>query len=205
MRVGDDVVLFDFWGVIGVVQSPQSVAGMASRLGVSVPAFSHAYWEFREAHDAGGSASVFWGQVADELSVDLDEVLLADLVRLDVASWSGVDKEMLEVLADLSRAGCRMALLSNAPRDLVDHASRVLAGLVPQLLFSCELGVAKPQPQAFGVALERLGVPAEQVVFVDDNAMNVRAAQACGMRAFQHVSVADTRSRLRALLGVPLG
>jgi putative hydrolase of the HAD superfamily len=196
---GMALVLLDFWGVIGVVQSAESVAGMAQRIGAPVADFSAAYWQYREAHDAGGSAADFWTEVADELGVDRDETAVADLIELDVASWLGVHQDMLQLLREWHESGRRMALLSNAPRELKGHASQVLSGLVPQLVFSCDLGVAKPEPQAFEMALDQLGVTAGEVVFIDDNPGNVRAAQACGIAAVQHVSVESTRAALRSL------
>lgn len=193
------LVLLDFWGVIGVVQSAQAVAGMAQRMGAPVSDFSKAYWQYREAHDAGGRAADFWGEVADEVGVDLDESAVADLIDLDVESWMGVHQDMLEFVRELHDDGRRMALLSNAPRELKGHASDVLAGLVPQLVFSCDLGVAKPEPEAFEMALDQLGVTAPEVVFIDDNPGNVRAAQACGIAAIQHVSVESTRAALHEM------
>jgi putative hydrolase of the HAD superfamily len=198
------VVLLDFWGVIGVVQTPQSVAGMAARIGAPVTDFSEAYWRFREEHDAGGSASAFWAQVAADLEVDLDESTVADLIELDVQSWSGVHPDMLDLIRDLRDAGCRLALLSNAPADLVQHASEVLAGLVPESLFSSQLGIAKPDPQAYLLAARSLGVGTGEIVFIDDNEANVHAARGVGMRAIQHESVPQTRAMLADLLGVTI-
>lgn len=195
------VVLLDFWGVIGVVQSPESVAGMAQRIGAPESDFSDAYWHHREAHDAGGSAADFWAEVADDLGIDLDDTAVPDLVELDVRSWCGVHSDMLDLVRELGEAGRRLALLSNAPRELKDHASAVLSGLVPDLLFSCDLGVAKPEPEIFAIAVSELNVAAGDVIFIDDNLGNVRAAQACGLRALQHVSVTDTRVKLNELLG----
>jgi HAD superfamily hydrolase (TIGR01509 family) len=73
-------------------------------------------------------------------------------------------------------------------------------GLVPELLFSSQLGLAKPDPRIFEVAAQRLGVSAREVVFVDDNAANVQAARTAGMRVVHHISVDQTRRELRELL-----
>lgn len=47
---------------------------------------------------------------------------------------------------------------------------------------SYEIGVAKPDPNAYFIAAERLGVLPEECLFVDDQAKNVRAAQQLGMK-----------------------
>ncbi len=48
---------------------------------------------------------------------------------------------------------------------------------------SCEMGLQKPQPEAFQFVLERMGLPAGEVLFFDDNADNVAAAGRLGIRA----------------------
>ena len=51
------------------------------------------------------------------------------------------------------------------------------------LFYSCEIGHAKPNGEYFAAVLARLRQPAEQVLFVDDNAGNVEAAEALGLHA----------------------
>ena len=192
------LILLDFWGVIGVVQTRDDLAAMAGRLGVDERPFTAAYWQHRPFYDAGGGRREYWSLVAGEVGQTVDDGEVAGLGQLDVASWSRVHPEMLDLIADLRQDGRRLALLSNAPLDLVDHASRVLEGLVPELLFSSHLGLAKPDPAIFAEALRRLQVPAAEVVFVDDNVDNVRAARDVGMVGVHHISVALTRDFLEA-------
>lgn len=58
-----------------------------------------------------------------------------------------------------------------------------LSRYVPWTFVSCQTGVRKPEPAAFQIALDRLGVAPGEVVFVDDSQTNVDAAAALGMRA----------------------
>lgn len=195
------VILLDFWGVIGIVQSPADVAEMATVLGSDLQDFSDAYWAHRGFFDAGGDRTAYWTAVAGDLGLTLDAQQIASLSTIDDRSWSGVHEDMLALVAQLRDRGHRLALLSNAPVDLVNHARSVLDGLVSELLFSSQLGLAKPDPRIFEVALQRLGVVAGEVVFVDDNADNVAAAREAGMRVIRHTSVEQTRSDLAELLG----
>ena len=65
--------------------------------------------------------------------------------------------------------------------------------------YSCELGVAKPEPGFFTRVADTLGVPADQVVFVDDALVNVTGAREAGMRA-ERWTVADGPAAIRSLL-----
>ena len=58
-------------------------------------------------------------------------------------------------------------------------------GLLPYfdtLTFSYQLGVYKPHPALYRDALEKMGLPAEETVFVDDGVGNLRGAQAAGIQ-----------------------
>jgi putative hydrolase of the HAD superfamily len=193
------LILLDFWGVIGVVQGQSDVEEMAVCMGSGTEEFAQAYWAHRSYFDAGGDCSEYWTRVAGDLGVTIDAETVAALRTIDDRSWSAVDPEMLQFVAELKEQGYRLALLSNAPADLVDHAQSVLEGLVPECLFSSQLGLAKPDPRIFEVALQRLDVRPGDVVFVDDNAENVKAARRVGMRVVHHMSVEQTREELAGL------
>jgi len=103
----------------------------------------------------------------------------------------------VELLATL-RPRVRLAALSNS-NEL--HWERNTDDLGLNQFFelaisSHEVGLGKPDPRIYELALKRLGVPAEAVMFFDDATANVRAASALGMRAFQVDGVDDVRARL---------
>ncbi len=59
-----------------------------------------------------------------------------------------------------------------------------LAPLVEEPVFSCEVGLAKPDPRIYELACRRLGVAAEEALFVGDGANDELAgADRAGMRA----------------------
>ncbi len=60
----------------------------------------------------------------------------------------------------------------------------LLAGL-DVLVDGSETGVLKPDPRAYAIAVEALGVPAGEIVFVDDMPWNVAGARRAGMIALE--------------------
>lgn len=85
-----------------------------------------------------------------------------------------------------------------------DHiATWPLAGLFDHRLLSFELGLLKPDAEAFAQVAGMLGVPAGRVLFLDDNAVNVAGAAAAGFQATRVVGVGEARQRLAeaAVLG----
>jgi putative hydrolase of the HAD superfamily len=71
-------------------------------------------------------------------------------------------------------------------------------------VISGEVGMRKPEERIFLLAAQRLGLPPEQCVFIDDIQANVDAAEALGMAGVLHRDAAATTARLAGLLGLPL-
>ena len=82
----------------------------------------------------------------------------------------------------------RLAILSNSgPGARVEEEARYeLSRNFDPIVYSHEIGVAKPATEAFAVLQQRLGVPYEQTCFVDDSAANLRVAERLGMTAVLH-------------------
>jgi putative hydrolase of the HAD superfamily len=114
------------------------------------------------------------------------------------------DEAMIEAVLAARRAGVRTAMLSNSwGEDRYDHAQ--LERLFDAWVISGEAGVRKPDPAIYSLVLERLGLPAEACVFVDDLPGNLKPARALGMGTVVHRGdTAATLDELSGLLGVDL-
>ena len=106
-----------------------------------------------------------------------------------------------DYLAAARRRGTRTALLSNAP-GASDQVRNAMADYFDALVFSGEVGVAKPDRAVYLIAAERLGLPADLCVFVDDSVANVRGAADAGMVGVHHTSVEETLTELDVLFPV---
>jgi FMN phosphatase YigB (HAD superfamily) len=78
-----------------------------------------------------------------------------------------------------------------------------LADRLDQTYLSHRIGFLKPAKEAFVVALEGMGLPPREVLFVDDSARNVEAAAALGMHAHVARGPADAREVLVRYAIVP--
>jgi HAD superfamily hydrolase (TIGR01509 family) len=111
-----------------------------------------------------------------------------------------VDAEVVAIAAALKKR-YSTALLSNAPSDLLRTilAENNVEWLFDQIIISSEVGHAKPDPEIFILALDRLGVRAQDAVFIDDNSMHTRAAAALGICGIQFLSASQLRKELRRM------
>ena len=108
---------------------------------------------------------------------------LADaLYRTMLDQWTLYD-ETLDVLAALRGRGIRLALLSNVGPDPRPTLARLgLAGLFDAEVLSLEVGVIKPDPQIFRIAVERLGLDPAEVLMVGDTVEDDGGAAQVGIR-----------------------
>jgi epoxide hydrolase-like predicted phosphatase len=94
------------------------------------------------------------------------------------------------------------ALLSNsfvgARRE--EEARYHFSALTDQIIYSHEVGVAKPDPRIYAITCERLGARPEDIVFLDDVERNVAAASACGFHAIQFHDNAQAIADIQACL-----
>ena len=69
---------------------------------------------------------------------------------------------------------------------------------------SSQVGVRKPEPRFYEIALQRLGVAAERAVFLDDLGVNLKPARAMGMTTIKVTDPDAALDELGSLLGLPL-
>jgi putative hydrolase of the HAD superfamily len=130
-----------------------------------------------------------------------------------VAARSGdpmavIRPEALAAIAASRTAGVRLAILSNE-LDLfygADFRTRLpFLDAFETIVDATHTGILKPDPRAYALVTEALGLEAQACVFVDDQAKNVAGGRAAGMRTV-HFDVRDpARSYAEALelLAVP--
>lgn len=132
----------------------------------------------------------FWREVLELAGADpyrseeLAETVLA--VTRPAASWTRVDSGTPPVLDRLRRAGCRLGVVSNSSGGLAGHLGALgLAGRFDFILDSHHVGVEKPHPAIFELALRRAGgVPAGDALYVGDvYAIDVLGAAGAGLHA----------------------
>jgi putative hydrolase of the HAD superfamily len=141
---------------------------------------------------------------ADEFGRHVGPLLgVADTDGLMNRLFAGIGPEpaMIDAVRGARAAGVRTGLISNSVgSDIYDQA--LLDELFEAVVISGEVGLHKPQPEIFRLGAERLGLPPDQCVFVDDLRENCAGAEAVGMTAILHRGPDRTLPELERLLGV---
>jgi HAD superfamily hydrolase (TIGR01509 family) len=107
-----------------------------------------------------------------------------------------------ELFDEIVEAGIRCAIVSNAWRSVVEKTATGLPdGAVEFIIAGDEMVHAKPHPWPYRTAAERLGVPAEHAITIEDSLAGTLSAEAAGMPVLvvpSMVEVPDAPGRSKA-------
>jgi HAD superfamily hydrolase (TIGR01509 family) len=126
-----------------------------------------------------------------------------DLLR----AWTAiqVDAEVARLIAAVRASGVLCCLATNQEPLRRRHMSETLdyGALFDRQFYSCDLGVAKPDPRYFDAILERLSRPPQEVLFIDDIEANTQAAASIGIHTETFTPRSGTRpaDEMRRVLG----
>lgn len=129
------------------------------------------------------------GHSGEELSRAVEQVLSA---------WAMIEvfEDAFALVDRVRAAGTRCCLASNQQRFRRDIMVDLgYAQRFDRTFFSCDLGVAKPDPGYFEAVLADLGCGPDGVIFVDDREDNVEAARSVGLTALVHDTHASADDR----------
>ncbi|MFC4906073.1 HAD family hydrolase [Actinomadura gamaensis] len=196
-RSGERAVLVDIGGVLRSDRTREVIADWAVRLGTSRRKVLRAVFAGNDETVLVGrmDEDEWWGVVAERLRLRPDE--LSDL-RGDMGARESWNEELVAALRGLPGP---VAIVSNAWPVVGRILARDgLADLADEIVLSCDVGYAKPDPRIFEAALRRLGVAAEDALFIDDAPANVEAARALGLSGHVHAGNGGTLARLAAFV-----
>ena len=136
--------------------------------------------------------------LARELRPDISDQLIDQAVAVRIERFrrtlQRIPLENVRLIEDLRRSGIKTALVSNADAmEVAAYGSSPLAARFDAEVFSCDVGLVKPEAGIYLKALSALGLDASQCMFVGDGGSNeLEGARAVGLRTvFVSIGVED--------------
>ncbi len=194
-------VIFDLGGVLVRTEDQAPRHALAEHLGIPRGQMYFLVFDSPSAQQASrGELTVSQHWEAVRQALGLPE---AEIDRFSQEFWAGdrLDAELVAYIRSL-RPRYRTALLSNAWDDLRGYLTGRwgIADAFNELVISAEVGVTKPDPRIYHLALERLGVQPGEAVFVDDFKENIEAARALGIHTVHFQSRPQALAELEGIL-----
>ena len=133
-------------------------------------------------------------------------VRLRESVHRLLFSWHSPEDPvpgMEELIRKLKEAGYGIFLLSNASAAQHTYWPKITASrFFDGTMISCDLGIVKPMPEIYTAFTGKFALSPEECVFIDDAAINVAGAVACGWQGIVFHGDCNELSGKLADLGV---
>lgn len=188
-----EAIISDFGGVL---TSPLMDGFLAyeTSSGISVHELGTAMgkiWERDGAHplfelETGRiTEAAFLDRVAEQLTTQLGRPVRLDGFGEVYFEHLHPNSRMIDYMRSLRERGYRMAICTNNVREWerLWRAKLPVDEIFSVVVDSAFVGLRKPEPEIYHLTLERLGVPAQAALLVDDIDINCETARALGMRA----------------------
>jgi epoxide hydrolase-like predicted phosphatase len=195
-------VVFDIGGVLEITPDLGVTGHWEKRLGLAAGELDQ---RMHEAWVGGSIGTITLDDVHQALQdrLGLDErqlpAFMADLWR----EYLGTPNTELIEFASRLRPRYRTGILSNSFVGAREREQQAYGfeDLVDEIVYSHESKMGKPDPRIYALACARLGVRAEETVFLDDHDPFVTAAREAGLRAVRYQHNAQAIGDIEELLG----
>jgi putative hydrolase of the HAD superfamily len=205
-----EAVVSDFGGVL-TTPLLAAFAAVQDEVGVSAESLGMA---MREGLDEGEELPLFRlerGEISEDeflrrLEDGLESLLghRPHLHRFRHMFFEALDpnQQMIGLMRELKAEGLKMAMLTNNVREWEPLWRSMLPvdEIFETIVDSAFVGCRKPEPRIYELTLERIGMPAEACLFVDDLTANCEAAREIGMTAVRFRDNEQAMAEIRAAL-----
>jgi putative hydrolase of the HAD superfamily len=205
-----EAVISDFGGVLTTPLMPQFLA-LQDEIGVSPESFGKALRALTEEDGVNPLYAMERGEISEaaflERLGDGLEPLIGHrphLHRFRELFIGGLEPnpEMIALMRELQAGGKRMAMLTNNVREWEPlwRAMLPVDEIFETVVDSAFVGARKPEARIYEITLERIGLPAEACVFIDDLLPNIEGARALGLNAVHFRDTEQAIAEVRALV-----
>ncbi|MCW4012158.1 MAG: HAD family phosphatase [Candidatus Bathyarchaeota archaeon] len=194
-------LILDYGGVISYPQKQEFYDKVYQILAQKPDKLKEFYYQFRPDFDIGKlSAEEYWIKIFDNLGVQYDKINLQTLITMDLQSWTIENPAMNRFIIENRDKVHNLSIISNMPREfacyLRDNYS--LLNYFDEIIFSGEIGLIKPDQRIFEYTLEKLGIPPNECLFVDDSKTNIAAAEKKGINTIHFTTFTQFRDELNS-------
>jgi epoxide hydrolase-like predicted phosphatase len=193
-------VFFDLGGVIVRTEYQTPRQQLAERLGMEYDDLDRLVFNSETGMQAAIGAITpqqHWEAVMKRLKRPMQEITA---IREEFFAGDIVDRTLVDYIRSL-RGKYKTGLISNNWGDLREILVREkFEDAFDYVIISAEVGVAKPDPKIFRIALEQAGVRPNEAVFVDDFYVNIEGCEEVGMKGIHFKDASSTLQQLKLLL-----
>ena len=200
-------VVFDFGGVMTTSTMPERVRACVKEFGIDWRHLESGFAKYRRLMDGGFiSFDDMYDLIWADAGLRLSPEVRARIVEEDCASFLEGYRNLktLEWMKALKAEGRKVGILTNMPLFFAERFRRVFADFIAvadAMVISAEERMFKPQRRIYDLLAERIGLPPEELCFVDDVESNCDGARAAGWKAIRFEDNAQVERDFKTLVG----
>ena len=201
MHTEIEAVVFDFGGVLTWSPPDQHAERLQRLCGLDRETFDRRYMRKRGEYDRGAiDTREYWSRVVDSKAPPPGSEVVRSLLEADIVAWTRLNQAVLNWAQALQGEGLSTGILSNMPWDMLEAIYEKCTWIerFPARIFSCEVGMIKPEPGIYRACSDALGLVESKILFLDDRPENIEGALRAGMRAVRFRDLGDALGRIAA-------
>ncbi len=194
------VIVFDFGGVIAEANVVQMKAFLLQSFQINKDELSLALRNMQKSISQGKSEQAYWEEYAASKNIILPKDWIVQFGSI-IDNSITLFPDTIALVKALQSQGYQTAMLS----DVTEYQAKIIRkmgyyDLFHPVLLSYEIGVQKPNPEAFKILISKLQTAPSNIIFIDDRFENVEAAKALGIDAIQFLSAQQLQTDLEKRL-----
>lgn len=173
-------VVFDFGGVLKTDRFEGFMKVFSERIGVDPEKGWEFYKDYRLKLGAGMEPKEFCDMIKERFQVDFEWEKPWKECYEEAFS---INEKVFDIVKEL-RGRYKVALITNVAKIHVDMIrEKGFYDYFDVAVISCDIGIAKPDPKIYEILLEKIGLPAEECVFIDDRESDIKQAKEMGFKS----------------------
>jgi epoxide hydrolase-like predicted phosphatase len=190
-----NAVIFDWGGVLIDDPAPALFKYCANVFGVSEKQYIAAFDICINDFQTGAvTEQQFWANMAKHLNVPPPK---KDSLWTEAFHAAYRPRqEMVTLVSNLRKAGCKTAIISNTEMPVVKIIDKQICDYMDVTVLSCLEGMAKPGKEIYELTLNRLGVSAQQAIFIDDKPENIDGAKRAGLQTILFKTIENFKKNI---------
>jgi putative hydrolase of the HAD superfamily len=182
-------LIFDYGGVLSLPQDKSCIKKMQETCNIPPDIFIFEYNRYRPEYDRGTiSGFEYWTSILKSSNSETTSEIIRALVDEDVKSWTQINPTIVNWAKRLKQFSYRTAILSDMTEDTLGYVMKNFGwiSVFDVRVFSCKLGMTKPEPAIYYRCLNELKIKPEDGLFIDDDIGNAKAAEELGMKGIHY-------------------
>ena len=189
-------IIFDWGGVLILDPAKKLSAYCADYLHIPRQHFRRLYQSYAQDYQTNRiSEQQLWKKICTEYKVPTPNI--PSLWNQAGKTIFKENKSVTHLVSRLKKNNYQLGLLSNTEIAIAKNYPSQPYSIFDITVFSCDVGIAKPDKAIYDLTLSKLQAKAEETLFIDNSPINIQGGQQAGIQSILFTSARQLRQALK--------